>query len=103
MINTLVLYCAILGLAHAPAPTSAAPANLKAYETARSQMGGDASAQVRMALWCEAHGLTRQRLEHLAQAVALDPRNALARGLMGLVNFGGRWVRPEDAQQRAQT
>jgi hypothetical protein len=50
---------------------------------------------VRLALWCEAHGLTAERLHHLTLAVLADPKNAAARGLMGLVSHNGRWQRPE--------
>ena len=50
---------------------------------------------MKLALWCEAHGLERERLKHLAVAVLADPSNAMARGLMGLVEYGGKWRRPE--------
>jgi hypothetical protein len=103
MINAVFMCCAILGQNAAPASTPAAPADLKAYEAARSQAGPDAHGQVRLALWCEAHGLTKERLEHLARAAALDPRNALVRGLMGLVDHRGKWERPEAVQKQVQT
>ena len=61
----------------------------------RASAGRDADAQVRLALWCEAHGLERERLKHLAMAVLADPSNVMARGLMGLVEYGGKWKRPE--------
>src|SRR5262249_12724053 len=57
--------------------------------------GRDARAHVRLALWCEAHGMTAERMKHLAIAVMNDPSNALARGLLGLVAFNGKWDRPE--------
>ena len=50
---------------------------------------------MKLALWCEAHGLESQKLRHLAVAVLSDPSNAMARGLMGLVEYGGKWRRPE--------
>ncbi len=61
----------------------------------KAAAGRDAGAQVRLALWCEAHGLERERVRHLAVAVLADPSNAMARGLMGLVEYGGKWRRPE--------
>ena len=56
MVRAVLLCCAILGQDRTPASTSAsaAPADRKSYEAARGQAGRDASAQVRLALWCEA-------------------------------------------------
>lgn len=54
-----------------------------AYKQALAQAGRGAEAQVKLALWCESHGLDAERLEHLARAVLLDPKNALAHGMMG--------------------
>jgi Pretoxin HINT domain len=65
------------------------------YQAALAETGKNADAHVRLALWCEAHGLTAERLKHLSLAVLYDPSNALARGLMGLVAYQGRWGRPE--------
>jgi hypothetical protein len=70
-------------------------ADLAAYEEAKSTVGRDADAQVHLALWCEAHGLPAERLKHLALAVLSDPTNATARGLLGLVAYGGQWKRPD--------
>ena len=36
-----------------------------------------------------------ERAKYLAQAVLMDPANTMARGLMGMVAFGGRWSTPE--------
>ncbi len=65
--------------------------DLKTYDALRRKAGRDAPAQVKLALWCEAHGLDAQRLRHLAQAVLTDPGNATARGLLGQIHFEGRW------------
>ena len=73
-----------------------------AYDAASRQAGQDANAQVRLALWCESHGTTAERMKHLAAAVAADPSHALARGLMGLVSFEGKWERPEDVSREAK-
>ena len=35
--------------------------------------------------------LEAQKFRHLAVAVLSDPSNAMARGLMGLVEYGGKW------------
>ncbi|MDB5351229.1 MAG: hypothetical protein JWN86_2476 [Planctomycetota bacterium] len=69
---------------------------LSAYRQARAAVGRDAEAQVKLALWCEAHGLVAERMEHLAMAIVIDPANRAARGLMGLVSDAGRWKKPED-------
>jgi hypothetical protein len=80
-----------------PAPTDAPTAEDRAaYEEARSKAGRDADAQVRLALWCEQHGMPAERLKHLTLAVLADPAHAAARGLLGLVQDSqGHWVRPE--------
>ena len=68
---------------------------MAAYEAARAKAGRDADAHVRLALWCESHGLEAERLKHLAIAVLADPSHATARGLMGLVAYRGGWRSPE--------
>ena len=72
-----------------------APADLEAYESARKDVGRDPAAHIRLALWCEAHGLQAEERKHLALAVLLDPANPTARGLMGLAAYRGSWQRPE--------
>ena len=69
--------------------------DLARYEALKASAGRDPAAQVSLALWCEAHGLSAERARHLAVAVLADPRNAAARGLLGLVEYGGRWQRPD--------
>ena len=49
--------------------SAAAPEDLAAYRSAQSQAGRNADAQIKLALWCEAHGLKTERLRHLALAV----------------------------------
>ncbi len=49
-----------------------------------------------------ANGLTAQRLHHLTLAILADPKNATARGLMGLVSHNGRWQRPEAVADKAK-
>jgi tetratricopeptide (TPR) repeat protein len=74
--------------------------DLAAYEEATAKSGKNADAHVRLALWCEAHGLTAERFKHLSLAVLYDPTNTLARGLIGLVAYQGKWDRPEVIGQR---
>ena len=78
------------------APPGPPPASTRAaYDQIRAAAGRSPGAQVRLAYWCEANGLSAERLRHLSQAVLADPTNAAARGLLGLVARDGRWARPE--------
>ncbi len=92
-----LLVCSALLAAGAESP---GPDVHRAYEEVRSQAGRSPDDQVRLALWCESHGMTAERLNHLALAVLADPAHATARGLMGLVADGGRWRRPEAVADR---
>jgi hypothetical protein len=85
----VALLCA--SLLAAEVGDAAAPGDLPAYEALKAKAGKDAPAQVKLALWCEAHGLDAERVKHLTRAVLSDPGNVTARGLLGLVAFGGRW------------
>jgi hypothetical protein len=100
MIYATLLCCAMVGDQKPPA--TIAPNDVSAYETARTEAGNNADAQVRLALWCEAHGLSAERVKHLGLAVLADPANALARGLLGLVNYQGKWQRPDDIAKAVQ-
>jgi len=66
-----------------------------AYQEARARSGRDPNAHVRLALWCERHGLATERQKHLAIAVLKNPAHAAARGLMGSVASRGEWHSPE--------
>jgi len=80
---------------------SAKPA-IEIYQEAQAKAGPNAADQVRLALWCEAHGLSTERMKHLALAVVYDPSHALARGLLGLVAYQGKWERPEVVGQQIE-
>ena len=81
-----------LGWADGAPPTRDVAAE---YQQAKAAAGRTPADQVRLALWCEAHGLTAERLRHLALAALADPTNATARGLAGLVARRDQWVRPD--------
>ena len=68
---------------------------LKQYHAEREVAGRGVDAELKLALWCEAHGLDAEKARHLTRAVLLDPSNARARGLLGLVAHGGKWDTPE--------
>ena len=74
---------------------TATAADREHYKSAADAAGHDGGAQVRLALWCEAHGLSADRTKHLALAVLYDPSNALARGASGL---GLLWRQVEPAR-----
>ena len=71
------------------------PPDRSDYQAAVPRAGKDAGAHVKLAVWCEAHGMDAERLKHLAVALASDPQNAAARAMMGLVEYGGKWLLPE--------
>jgi hypothetical protein len=96
--GVLVLVCA--GLVAVPAPAADV---LAEYRTAAARIGRDADAHVRLALWCEAHGLEAERVKHLALAVLSKPSHPTARGLMGLVDYQGRWQPPADVAARVES
>jgi hypothetical protein len=98
MLHMILLCCAMFGDDGKAASTTRA--DLSTYESLRAKLGKDADAHVRLALWCEAHGLSSERVKHLALAVLADPRNAAARGLMGLVAFRDRWETPESVSRK---
>ncbi len=76
--------------------SSVVPVDVKqSYTEAKAKAGRSPDEQIKLALWCEAHGLTTQKLHHLTLAVLADPTNTMARGLMGLVAYNGRWLPPE--------
>jgi tetratricopeptide (TPR) repeat protein len=101
MIGGLLVLVALVAVAPGDEPRPRVD-DRAAYEAAGKAVGNDAQAHVRLALWCEAHGMTAERIKHLAAAVANVPANALARGLMGLVSYNGKWERPDDVSREAK-
>jgi len=101
MVYAVLFCCAMVGVPDDPG--NRAVSDLAVYQTAKLNAGRDADAHVRLALWCEAHGLSAERAKHLALAMMYDPANALARGLAGLVAYKGKWGRPETIGKQIQT
>jgi hypothetical protein len=93
MLGTALLCSALLTT---DAPASPSPEDLAAYRAAQATVGRDAEAHVRLALWCEARGLTAERRKHLAMATLIDPGHPTARGLLGQVPDDGRWRKPDE-------
>ena len=101
MLHTVVI---VLGLVVSspvePAGTTAS--DLKTYEAVEPRQAATL-AHVRLALWCEAHGLAAERVRQLLRAIAIDPNQVTARGLLGLIDSGGQWLRPEEVGQRRKS
>src|SRR3954453_9542803 len=87
MITTILLCGTLLTAALASEDAPPGAADLIAYRAAREKVERTADAQVKLAIWCEAHGLGAERLKPLALAVLADPAHAAARGLLGLIPF----------------
>lgn len=97
MIIAWLLSCALVAAAEPPpVPATAAKPDLAAYDAAKAKAGRDSDAHVKLALWCEAHGLSAERIKHLSLATLINPNNATARGLLGLVASQGKWRQPAD-------
>ena len=95
MIAALLFSAAMVGQSPAPAKVS----DLDLYKAATKQAGRDADAHVKLALWCESHGLSTERTQQLTQVILRDPSHALARALLGLVAYDGKWQRPEQVSR----
>lgn len=99
----IAVVLASLGLLSPPLDDAAlSPTDLAAYQEAKFQAQRQPEAHIRLALWCEAHGLKAERLKHLAVAVLADPKNATARGLLGLVRYGESWQKPDDVARKVK-
>lgn len=73
------------------------------YGALAAKAGRDPASQVRLALWCESRGLTRERRKHLNNAIAADPANDPARGLLGMIDDHGAWRTPNEVIERARS
>src|SRR5260370_29354097 len=92
MFHLAAIYSGLLLALAAVLPT---PAEESAYQAAAASVPRDAGAHVRLAAWCEAHGLENQRYKHLAIALEIAPDHAVAHGLLGQVADNGEWRLPQ--------
>lgn len=90
MVSALLVCSALLAVSEVQADQD----TRASYETAAARTGRDPKSHVKLALWCEQHGLSAERVKHLALAALIDPSDSAARGLMGLVAYRGRWKSP---------
>ena len=81
MIGALILGCGLLTAlpSDVDSPPNPSPTDLKTYEAAAAHIKRDPDAHVKLALWCERHGLKAEGLKHLALAVLIQPDHAAAR------------------------
>ena len=94
--TAIVLMCAgILGFSSP---------NDSEYEaaSAAAEHQRDIGAHLKLAIWCETHGMDTERQKHLQSALSIDPQNAAAHGMIGLVTYGGRWMSPEQVGEVVQ-
>ncbi len=98
---TLLVIVAIVPFARDAADRTTA--DRKTYEAVRLKAGQNPAALVKLALWCEAHGLTAERGKHLMEAVGIDPANSAARGLLGLISYRGKWLKPDEVRVERQS
>ena len=89
-------------LAATPVVAGPSSSDRASYEGAKARAGRDAEAHVKLALWCDSHGMDAERVKHLTIAVLIDPAHTVARGLLGQVCVGERWIRPSEAGTRAK-
>jgi hypothetical protein len=101
MIGTLVL-AATCAIAVPEGAKSANEGVFKEYEVAARSVGRSVDANLKLALWCEEHGLMPERERHLAMVVVADPNNAAARGLLGQVFKDGKWRNTKEIAARIQ-
>ncbi len=102
MVSGRVLTVAVLTVLAAGALARAAEPELATYESVKATAGRGSAANIKLALWCEAHGLPTERVKHLALAVLSDPANVTARGLMGLVAYRGKWISADRVGEAAK-
>ncbi len=100
MVYAAFLCCAILGDQNTPADS--ATGDLAAYQTAAKAAGRDADAQVRSgAPVRSARPLGRAGQAPLAGGALRSDQRAV-RGLLGLVEYQGKWQRPDQISKAVQ-
>jgi hypothetical protein len=91
---TIGLLVAAVGFADGPKPST-----LEAYRDRAAKCGPSPVAQIQLALWCEQNGLERQKVEHLARALRVDPDHPVARALLGQVRHREGWETSDRAAE----
>ena len=86
-------------LADGGKPAEPTAADRAAYEAAAAKAGKNAAAHVQLALWCEAHGLSAERIKHLNLAVVARPGKCAGSRPSGPGRLQGKWAKPEQVEQ----
>ncbi len=92
MLHFSVVCCWLFLAVPGDSPT---PEELSAYQAAAAKAGENVSAHIRLASWCELHGMHLERHKHLGIALELAPDNAAVHGMLGQVFDGGEWRMPQ--------
>ena len=96
----LALALSLLTVLVAQDPTHPSTADKSAYEAMKAEAGHVPAKLVKLAIWCESHGMAAERRAALEEAVRLDPSNATAHGLLGEAEYRGHWLTPEAVSAR---
>ena len=64
------------------------------------EAGGDAEPHYELSIWCKKSGLLAQQKFHLQRAIAINPEHFKARGALGYVEAGGKWLRQAELQKQ---
>lgn len=70
------------------------------FEQARARFGPTAEEQYQLALWCKENRLSREYRETLQRVIELDPNHVQARKRLGFAKVRGEWL-DEEARHRA--
>ena len=96
----LLLWCELLSVVPRPdTGPGQSGSDLETYKAAASQAGRDPDAHVKLALWCEAHGLSTERTRAVDAGRPARPVACAARGLLGLVAYDGQVAASGAGQQ----
>jgi hypothetical protein len=92
MLHFAVVYCSLLAVASVDSPT---PEERSAYAASAAKAGRDVIAHLRLASWCEIHGMQVERHKHLGIALEEAPQHPAIHGLLGQVDDKGEWRMPQ--------
>lgn len=84
---------------------TAAAGKIFDYNNRRLAAGRTAEGQLALARWCRQAGLVEQHRAHAIMAMAADPQSEAARAELGMQNYNGLWLTPDEfaeTQQRLQ-
>ena len=68
---------------------------LSAYQAAAAKADRDVLAHIRLASWCEIHGMQVERHKHLGSRLSSRPDHPAVHGLLGQVADKGEWRMPQ--------